>query len=636
MAYGFGFFVQASLYALLFKGQFCYAQNTSSLQAVEVITKKYSLSQIGKKTEEIDSTTKDKFRYSSLADLLSLNSGVFIKNYGPGALSSTSFRGGNASQTAILWNGFNLQNAMLGQSDLALIPSVLFESVQLEYGGSSSLWGSGAVAGSIHLNNKSTFGQGYFSSTNLGAGSFGLMNASTQFQISKQKFISTTKLYASSSKNNFLYRDTLDKEQSLKHQHNANYDLNGLMQEFKFLINSKQILAINAWLNSNHRTLTNNEQASGGKSYQEDQALRLSANWTYLKGRYKSVVRGAMFKDVINYTDSLSGIFSRSHSQTFMLENENYFSWFKNHQFNFGISGNSSTANSNNYSSAKSLSKVSILAGNKFSFFKERLISYVSARLEYFSVGSLPLTGNASLEYKVFKGFSISANAAKVYRQPTLNELYWLPGGNINLKAEQGYTYEGNAAYQWQKRSFAFSVSAAAYSRIIHNWILWVPGENANPTPLNLQQVWSRGTETHWKLKYKKEKWQMALGVMSNYVLSTVQKSNLENDNTQNKQLIYTPRYTFNGNASLGFKNAELIYFQQYIGYRFTSSDNAAWLNPYQYSSLRFNAKLIQKKYLLILYAACNNLFNSNYTILAGRPMPLRNFELGLSLQTKK
>ena len=234
------------------------------------------------------------------------------------------------------------------------------------------------------------------------------------------------------------------------------------------------------------------------------------------------------------------------------------------------------------------------------------------------------------------KGLSVSANVAKVYRQPTLNELYWLPGGNLNLKAEQGYTYEANAAYQWQKKSIAFSASTAAYSRLISNWILWVPGENANPTPLNLQQVWSRGLESHWKLAYKKEKWQMRVGLMSNYVLSTIQKSNLENDNTLNKQVIYTPRYNFNGNASLAFKNLELAYFHQYMGYRFTSSDNTAWLSPYQYSSLRFNDKVIQKKYLVVLFAACNNLFNSNYTVMAGRPMPLRNFEIGLTIQTKK
>ncbi len=62
--------------------------------------------------------------------------------------------------TAILWNGFNIQNAMLGQTDLSLLPAVFFDEVEIEYGGSSAVWGSGAVAGSIHLNNRAGFGRG--------------------------------------------------------------------------------------------------------------------------------------------------------------------------------------------------------------------------------------------------------------------------------------------------------------------------------------------------------------------------------------------------------------------------------------------------------------------------------------------
>ncbi|MDP1803305.1 MAG: Plug domain-containing protein, partial [Bacteroidota bacterium] len=140
-AYDFNFIIKALCVLFVLTSQISLAQDTVSLQSVEVIEKKIQLSQIGKKTEQIDSTIKEQFKLNSIADLLSLNTPVFIKNYGPGALATTAFRGGNAAQTAILWNGFNLQNAMLGQSDLSLMPSFLFENIDVEYGGSSSLWG---------------------------------------------------------------------------------------------------------------------------------------------------------------------------------------------------------------------------------------------------------------------------------------------------------------------------------------------------------------------------------------------------------------------------------------------------------------------------------------------------------------
>ncbi|MBX3164470.1 MAG: TonB-dependent receptor [Bacteroidetes bacterium] len=605
------------------------AQDTVSLKTVEITAQKNNLWRVGKKVESIDSTIKEQFKFNSVGDALSFNSPVFIKNYGAGAVASTAFRGGNASQTALLWNGFNLQNSMLGQADLSLLPAVLFENIDIEYGGSAALWGSGAVGGSIHLNNKTKFNQGIFTSSNLGAGSFGYSNASTNVLLSKQRFISSTKLYGLHNQNNFKYEDN----ETIKRRKNANYTFYGLMQEFKFLINDKQLLSVNAWINSNHRRLPASNPNLESKMFQKDEALRLTADWSYVKTTFKSNIRAAAFYDRINYTDSIAKIFSKNLVRTIIAENENYFQWHKNNQLNFGVNVTSSRAVTENYESPKTLSRASFLAGNKF-VWKEKFTAYAALRAEYFSVGKLPITGNVSLEYKLFKTLSVMLNAAKVYRQPTLNELYWQPNGNKNLKPEQGYTGEANVEYKNQIKHFSVLVSGAAFTRSINDWILWLPGAGGNPTPVNVQQVWSRGAETTWKLNYKKNNFNFGISVITSYVLSTTQKSYLENSSAIGKQLIYTPRYTANGNFSAGYKHFNLVFFHQYIGYRFTASDNSWWLNPYQVSSLRTNYSFNFKRIKLITYLACNNLFNSNYRVIAGYPMPLRNFEFGITIQT--
>jgi vitamin B12 transporter len=612
-----------------------FAQDTVLLKNVEISARKIELSQIGKKTMKIDSIVKEQFKYSSLADLLSYNSSIFIKNYGPGSIATTAFRGANASQTAVLWNGFNLQNAMLGQTDLSLMPSMLFEEVSLEYGGSSSLWGSGAIAGSILLNNQHKFNQGSVVAVSISAGSYGALNSSASVLVSKPRWISSTKIYLNSSKNNFKYKDTLDQKNPIKHQKNSEFNFKGLMQELKYLINQRQIISVNAWLNTNYRHLPSTNSLYDSKTFQNDEALRLSANWSYVKSNIKSVIRGGYFMDKIDYTDSLSGLFSKSKVKTWMLENENYFSLHKKYQLNVAANILSSSAITENYSSEKSQSRVSILLGNRFSFFKERFISYLSFRAEYYSVGTLPITGNISLEYKLFKNISAKINMAKVYRQPTLNELYWTPGGNVNLKPEEGYTYEGEINYTKHIQNIKFFISAAAYSRIITNWILWTPGANGNPSPVNIQNVWSRGTETTWKVAYRKNKIHFDAGVITGYCLSTVKANTQLNDNSVNKQLIYTPRYTANTTLSFGYANTDLVFYNQYAGYRFTTSDNLNWLNPYLISSLRVNHNRSIKNINFIFFASCNNLTNRNYTVVAGRPMPLRNYELGITLKIK-
>ncbi|MBA2613453.1 MAG: TonB-dependent receptor [Bacteroidetes bacterium] len=632
----FNFIIKALVFTCILTGHISFAQDTVSLKGVEVIAKKMELSQIGKKIEKIDSTIKQQFKLNSIADLLSLNTPVFIKNYGPGALATTAFRGGNASQTALLWNGFNIQNAMLGQSDLSLMPSFLFDNVEVEYGGSSSLWGSGAVGGSIHLKNNSLFNQGLKTAANFGAGSFGLKNVSSSILYSKRHFISSSKIYNSRSDNNFNYRDTTDKEQPIKQQKNAGYNFLGLMQELKFLINSKQIVSVNAWINTNSRRLPSSDPKAESKIYQRDDATRITATWSFINSNFRSGIRAGFFEDKINYTDSLASLFSKSRSQTIIAENENYLTWHKHHQLNFGMNFTSSSATTNNYSATKTLSRASVLVGNKFSFLNDKWLTYISARAEYFSVGTLPVTANISTEYNLTKHFTLMASAARVYRQPTLNELYWLPGGNINLKPEQGYTCEGTINYKAQiTNNMSLFVSGAAFSRKIDNWILWIPGANGNPTPINLQQVWSRGTETVWRIHYSKDKFTYKVNVITGYVLSTIEANSQENNNTVHKQLIYTPRYTVNANILIGYDKAALVFYNQYVGYRFTTSDNTQWLNPYQVSSLRLNYSIATKLIDFIVFAACNNLGNKNYTILSGRPMPLRNYEFGITIQTK-
>jgi iron complex outermembrane receptor protein len=606
-----------------------------SFKYVEINAKKVELSLIGKKTEWMDSTIKQQFRYASVADLISYNSSVFIKSYGPGGIATTALRGANAAQTAILWNGFNLQNAMLAQTDLALLPAVLFEDVGVEYGGSSSQWGSGAIGGGIHLNNKHAFNQGLQSSMHLGAGSFMSLNGSASVLVSRPKFISSTKLYSNSSENNFAYRDKLDLN-TWKEQRNASYHFKGLMQEFKFLVGARHLISVNAWISSNQRKIPDYNRYYPSRAIQGDESIRLTGNWSYVRGKRKHILRGAYLSDAIDYTDRRIQLVSLSKVNTAMLEQENYFTFSKNYQFNVALNAQSSFARTDNYGGAKELHRVSLLLGNKFSFLNERLIAYVSTRIEYFSVGALPVTGNVSLAYRAGKHIELKVNTAKVYRQPSLNELYWLQGGNINLKPEQGYTYEGEAIFTKTIKRFSLSVSGSAYSRKIENWILWVPGANGNPSPVNIQNVWSRGTETSWKLRYEKNKFRLGLSVVSGYVLSTVISSAQQNDNSVDKQLIYTPRYNFNTNIMFGYKRTDLVVYHQYNGYRFTTSDNLNWLTPYQVISVRLNHKRVLKKLSLTFFVACHNLLNQEYQIVAGRPMPLRNYEVGISIQLKK
>ena len=134
---------------------------THQLMEVTITETKQQILQASKKTTTLDSLILERYNTSSLADLLSNQSAIHIKSYGNGNIATTSIRAGNASQTAVLWNGLNIQNPMLGQTDLSLVPTLLFQNIALEYGGGSALNGSGAMGGSIQLRNTNGFNKGF-------------------------------------------------------------------------------------------------------------------------------------------------------------------------------------------------------------------------------------------------------------------------------------------------------------------------------------------------------------------------------------------------------------------------------------------------------------------------------------------
>jgi vitamin B12 transporter len=620
---------------LLLCNTFLFAQDTVVLKEIDVTAKKVTLSAHGKKFQVIDSITKQQFIFYNIGDLLSLNSPVFIKNYGPGSISTSAFRGGSASHTGITWNGLNIQNGMLGQSDLSLIPSSLFENISVEYGGSSSLWGSGAVAGSIHLRNKFLFNKGITTKANVGAGSFGLFNSSAGIEHSSGKFISATRFYLQSSANDFLYRDTLDRIKPVKKQLHAAYSMRGVTQDLRWRVKENNLVSVSAWYNEAVREIPLFNRQTISRPLQSDKNFKSSADWNYISGRTESNFKAAYFYDELFYDDKPYSIDSRNFLNTFIAENENIYTQSKQLSFTFGLNHTNYQAKTKNYGGTRSLQKTAASAGSKWTTSNERLSVYSVVRAEHFSAGVLPITGNISAEYTPLKNLKAKLNTARIYRQPTLNELYWIPGGNPEILPEQGYTTEGDLSWFHSKNNFEFAIGSSAYLRFIDNWILWLPSNNFS-TPVNIQKVFSRGTETNTKITYRNESFFLSATCLSAYVLSTVEENRQENGNTLHRQLIYTPRYTINSNITAGIHKFSAVLYHQYMGYRFISSDNRNWLPPYHYFSARVNYKLRAGQTALILFAACNNLTNTNYRIMAGRPMPLRNFELGISLINNK
>lgn len=118
----------------------------------------------------------------------------------------------------------------------------------------------------------------------------------------------------------------------------------------------------------------------------------------------------------------------------------------------------------------------------------------------------------------------------------------------------------------------------------------------------------------------------------TNYITSSNQTALNENDESVGRQLIYTPMYSGSGTAIITYSNLSFVYNASYTGYRYTSTDNYEYLNPYYLHNISIAYKLKAKKTDFVLYAKCNNLLNTHYQAVRNNAMPLRNFNIGIQI----
>ena len=103
------------------------------------------------------------------------------------------------------------------------------------------------------------------------------LGTSTLFY-SNSKFSTHTRLYFNNSKNNYTYIDTTNKEKPLQQVKSAEIITKGFLQEFSFLVNSKNSLNVRLWYTKMERNIPSFTQQINKKS-QLDQSLRFNADW---------------------------------------------------------------------------------------------------------------------------------------------------------------------------------------------------------------------------------------------------------------------------------------------------------------------------------------------------------------------
>jgi vitamin B12 transporter len=543
----------------------------------------------------------------SLTDVLKFNSFIYFKENGLGMVSSPAFRGTSASHTAVLWNGININSQLNGQVDFNAISANSYDDITVRSGGGSVLFGSGAIGGSIHLNNVIEFLEKEKHQLVANYGSFNTKHISYDFLKTTKKNSFNIGVGYNSSENDFEYLTT-----NLTNENGSFYNLN-FDFNYGYKINKKNQLKFYSNSFIAERNLSRTLNAPSNDAY-NDLSNKNLLEWNYFKNAKENFSsRIAYIFEAFKYFDDNTDKSNLSEGNTkrklFQLDYNNKIS--RKLQVNSIVGVESINASGTSFDTHNRQILSGVVSLNHQ--LTEKLSYGVQFRQELQSNFNSPFLYSIGLEHQFSKNYTFSFNTSKNFRVPTINDLYWNPGGNINLKPEDSNQYEIGNLYKY--RDFSFQLNA--YYIKSQDLIQWTPNNLGVWSPENINK--SRNTGIELTLHYNIFFGNHSFDFTANY--SHTDAKDLETG----KQLISIPRNL--GNFLINYK-----YKKNNFYYEFLMNDKAIFLvdtiPAFTVSNLGFNHQFLcfQKKQTIGL--KINNIYNSNYQNTLNRPMPGINYQI--------
>ena len=439
-------------------------------------------------------------------------------------------------------------------------------------------------------------------------------------------------------KNDYAFINTADIDKPLLKQSNADMQQYGLMQAIYYKINNKQYIGSTIWYENNEAGVATLMTASKSIARQYDQSLRAITEWKNYSRIATYHIQCAYTNDISTYSDSSIHLTSIIRSQLYFIKGSSVFNLSKNDRLTTGLDLIENKADVAYYAQTQSREQMALFASYMHEFKKIAWKISLNARQEFISHYQVPFTPSIGLEGKIWKCLFIQSSASRIFRVPTLNDLFWVPGGNTNIVPESGWSEEGGLVIKNKNPScnFITHTSIIAYSSIIENWIQWLPSDNNYWTAQNAKRVWARGIEllTSNVLLIKKIKFELNGGYT--FSKSTNVASASENDQTIGKQLIYVPLQNANGEMRIIYKGSFISYNQNYVGKRYTTSDNLDSIPFYSLGNFGIGTKYQAKKFTFSILFKINNIWNVVYQSVEWMAMPGRNYNLVLKINFNK
>lgn len=645
-----------------------------------VVTARRPMKEIGVQKTTFDSLALKENIALSMADILTFNSSVFVKSYGRATLSTVAFRGTSPSHTQVTWNGMRINNPMLGMTDFSTIPSYFIDQASLLHGTSSVNETGGGLGGLVRLGTIPDAPDGFNAQYVQGVGSFKTFDEFARITFHNEHWTTSTRAVYSSSPNDYKYVNHDKKINIYDDNHNivGQYypternrsgsfrDLH-LLQEVYYNTNRGDRFGVNAWYINSNRELpmltTDYGDERDFENRQRENTFRSVLSWDHWRDKWKVAVKGGYihtrmaydYKREVAENNWASMTRSRSRVNTFYGQAEGDYAPTKKWYFTANISAHQHFVRSED-------KNIILQDGDK------AVVGYDKGRIE--------LSGSASAKWQPVERLGMSvvlrqdmygdqwaplipaffvdgllshagnimvrASISRNYRFPSLNDLYFLPGGNPGLRNEHGFTYDAGVSFSTGKSGvFSLGGSAGWFDSYIDDWIIWLPTTKGFFSPRNVKKVHAYGVEVKANLAVQPAKgWYVDLDGSYSWTPSVNEGEKMSAaDQSVGKQLPYVPKHSASFTGRLSWRTWSFLYKWCWYSERYTMSSNdytiTGHLPQYFMNNVSLEKSLSFKPADIQLKLAVNNLFNEDYLSVLSRPMPGINFEFFIGITPK-
>ena len=638
-----------TIVAVYLLSNFAYGQSLQdtviNLDEIQIVAKKDKYL-VGSKIEKIDSLKLQSASGESLAGVINNFLPIYVKQ-DAGGLATIRFRGTSPDHTAIMFNGININSLTLGHTNISSVPTFLFNDIKVQFGSSSSLYGSDAIGGSIQLGSSPNWNRGLSLAIQQDLGSFQSYFSGLKVSYSNSKFSYSIKGYREEKKNDFPFLNTavrdFDKSEYIKdtskNTAKANY---GFLQEMAFRFSDKFQTFLNVWYEDNWHQIQPNMSANyygGSFSEIQNNHLRLVSGFKYYLGKHKLTADFGYVYDYQIYNKIDNEIISTNR----VITNVNYFNkdFFKG-DFNIGL--NYLYIKPDVYAYDKNLKedRIEAFLAYKRTFFK-KLTASLNLRetivLDYESQFTPSIGLNYTLLNSAEQVLDSKFSVSRSYKIPTFNDRFWQVDGelvgNPDLLPENGINYELGTKYELKNKSNGLKLGLTGFYMNVDQWIQWVPKGDGNWYPDNKDKVHSKGVELTVETLHKISKIELNSGVSYSFnkVILVKDYSN-PNSSSIGKQLAYSPEHMGRVFLSADYKKWYLIVSSSYTGQRF--NEKYEILEDYFLLNASIGKSIRLKKHKFVFNFKTNNILNNAYQNQKLYAMPGRNYLISIKYSLNK